>query len=1165
MNKPEAGGANVVSLGVFLSPTLYTSPPSTAPTITTTPVYVETNTVILNSYSGWKQVKFCFIASGGELFLAIGPTTVSTGHPPNVPGPPATTCSFVPAISPDAYTFVDDVSLTAFSPSITGPSTVCPYSTAFFSVSSCSANCGSLTYNWDFGDGNTVANGGLYQGNNYTTPGTYTIHVAAVFGSYSLSIPYVVTVLMPPSGTITASAPNSCSQGIESFTVTPSPSGSYTYAWSASSGTITSGQGTNVVNINFAGVSTSATISAVITNSAGCSSTINYVLAKCCTLLAGVTVYPSNYTFSTTATYTTGQHVFTGTVSIAPTATVSFYGAEIIMNPNARFRVGSGSYLDIERSYMHGCTSMWDGIYTYTNSSLHIESNIIEDAKRVVVDSLGSYYLFVLSNIFNKNFEDIVLKTAVTSNSLHLEQNVFTSSNLHLSTSISYTTPINMPTGMVAPSIYTVLPKANLISPYATQSASLGILCSGTQSTSSAYLRIGNPTATPTVGNQYQNLFDKLQYGVYSDNSKIQVSNCNFQYHTNGASAAGVYVLGSTLTTGNITDVKVGTSTSEKCYFDNNDVGVYNYNPSPLVVQGCVFTNNDIGAAGLFNSKGKTVSIIGNTMTDNRLGVLMASNTNVNCSIQTNNITNTSVHGTYANNYGIYTSEISTPTLALYNITGNTVGGIYNGIFTTGTYSAYVYNNAITMRADNTASTNVQYGIQAVSCNIPKITANAVGITSGSVANTWQRGIGTDVCTLPSVTCNSVTSVAVHIKAYGLNWTSTGGNGYVGNIMNTYNFGFWLDGNGEVGDQFFLSTTKKSADNQWSNGITGSFRTIATANSNTTTTPSGNRFFTRSTPSQYSIPTAEASPTIGCNPFTGCPFLGTNTVNVSSVCGGGGGGSMIVIGGGGSGELMQNADQIAQSNSASPNSFEYMSQRQLYQNLMLQDVNTSASLNSFKQTMSTKSIGKFFKADSLFNQGITDNNPALYTSAAQLSTSINGILSIEQNQNSFNAIYAYYLSHDHTFSRGQINSLEQIAMLCPMMDGPAVYQARALLFRYTGKKYINDCENGVPSSVTPASRFASPTSPTITSDEEKAISNSIKVYPNPSSNDLFVETGDFTGCQLIMYNVMGQLVIDQILESKTRLDVHTLSNGAYIYNINSARKPLKTGKLIINR
>lgn len=82
------------------------------------------------------------------------------------------------------------------------------------------------------------------------------------------------------------------------------------------------------------------------------------------------------------------------------------------------------------------------------------------------------------------------------------------------------------------------------------------------------------------------------------------------------------------------------------------------------------------------------------------------------------------------------------------------------------------------------------------------------------------------------------------------------------------------------------------------------------------------------------------------------------------------------------------------------------------------------------------------------------------------------------------------------------------------------------------------------------------------SESENA--NSLKVYPNPASSELFVQSENHSGF-IEIYNVIGQSVLfERIIKGQTKITINELSSGSYFYKIKSKEgNVMKTGKLIV--
>ncbi|MFD1315891.1 T9SS type A sorting domain-containing protein [Namhaeicola litoreus] len=75
----------------------------------------------------------------------------------------------------------------------------------------------------------------------------------------------------------------------------------------------------------------------------------------------------------------------------------------------------------------------------------------------------------------------------------------------------------------------------------------------------------------------------------------------------------------------------------------------------------------------------------------------------------------------------------------------------------------------------------------------------------------------------------------------------------------------------------------------------------------------------------------------------------------------------------------------------------------------------------------------------------------------------------------------------------------------------------------------------------------------------------VSLYPNPSPDLFHIEMEDFTTAIVKVYNVHGQLMLDQILDNNNS-EVHTeqLKKGMYFLTVFKNDKPIKTYKILKN-
>lgn len=87
----------------------------------------------------------------------------------------------------------------------------------------------------------------------------------------------------------------------------------------------------------------------------------------------------------------------------------------------------------------------------------------------------------------------------------------------------------------------------------------------------------------------------------------------------------------------------------------------------------------------------------------------------------------------------------------------------------------------------------------------------------------------------------------------------------------------------------------------------------------------------------------------------------------------------------------------------------------------------------------------------------------------------------------------------------------------------------------------------------------------LTAETEAEISlESIRVYPNPSSNQLTIEVGNPIGLQFSLMDITGKQVISQnLLQTTTVLNLE-LPSGMYLYEIQQNGRKRKMGKIQLN-
>jgi len=147
------------------------------------------------------------------------------------------------------------------------------------------------------------------------------------------------------------------------------------------------------------------------------------------------------------------------------------------------------------------------------------------------------------------------------------------------------------------------------------------------------------------------------------------------------------------------------------------------------------------------------------------------------------------------------------------------------------------------------------------------------------------------------------------------------------------------------------------------------------------------------------------------------------------------------------------------------------------------------------------------------------------------------------------------VSDDILFYDFQLVKLQKIAWMCPYEAGDAVYLARAILSRIDDIDYINECE------IENEKRMIE--KPIV----ETKIEQIVKVYPNPTKDEFYVEyIGNTDERKIIveLYSIYGQL--EKKIESyNTKITISTrdLASGIYYYRISVGNDMIRKDKIII--
>ena len=135
--------------------------------------------------------------------------------------------------------------------------------------------------------------------------------------------------------------------------------------------------------------------------------------------------------------------------------------------------------------------------------------------------------------------------------------------------------------------------------------------------------------------------------------------------------------------------------------------------------------------------------------------------------------------------------------------------------------------------------------------------------------------------------------------------------------------------------------------------------------------------------------------------------------------------------------------------------------------------------------------------------------------------------------------------------------LETIAGRCPLSDGEAVLQARALLaLAHAAPRVYHDESNCI-------------------SERNGAVKTEtmglIRIYPNPVTDEAIVEYAPANNSEqiLLIFNTLGQLVrrveLPENPLGKTAISLKNLPEGLYLFRNYNGPMRINSGKIIVNR
>ena len=807
---------------------------------------------------------------------------------------------------------------------------------------------------------------------------------------------------------------------------------------------------------------------------------------------------------------------------------IAFKNSHLNMKPSAKIEVVNGNTLTIDNSKLKVCgDSMWQGIEVINSTAEVIVKNNSEiwDAKKGVLSTNGGKFT-ITNSTFNGNEYGVYVDTYIGNKHYGtISGTTFKADHFMLKSSVS---------------------KNAFAGIYLNRVANYGV---------ADEIIIGDVSSSKNIfiGAGFGHNASGMRYGIYSNVSSFDVVNSTFKQFGNFTAIneperAGIKAKGGVNTINSNPPIQ---------FAPTMNVGYASLNASEQ--NKFINTTKAISVEGGYTQGNKNINIINNTIefnnniyydyiTDYAIDVqnLFASNNEqMECNIK-NNIITDMVNGIRLENSRDVDFELIDNDIALMNKAGNT--GIYiNHMSEANVYRIHENNISKATRGIET------YG------NMPYISYNTISINPTITGGIPNYGIYSGgVLKNSTVKMNNIyaQNITTNTEVYGIAINSTLNDGLIvqcNNIQNT-------------GTALYFSDIQKNSNSSWVSDNSMAYNENCFVIANNTelgsigalNNPSDNTFYYNTGYDTY------ADNSDG-NLTTLYTRTGTHRVPVNN-----GGTPPIGVNSNATGPIytcilveIPTMKPLSQSNNTitnpipkfatkySSDTLRWMAKYKYYQSIQNDSI-VNKSVNDFKDSVDLAALGQLLTIN---QQLLTDTN--------NRTTQLNNISTVVPQENLLKTVILQkQLAKTQTWDTLPIAAkdvLEPIAQACPYEAGPAVYEARAMIYQYTGKRYYNPCE-GYSTPAKTQKRLKS-----VIENEENI--DKIAVYPNPTEDNLTIElnlekeeTANFK-----VYDISGRLLLEKkLINTKNNLSLKGLSRGVYLYWIkNQNGKVLKKDKLVI--
>lgn len=880
--------------------------------------------------------------------------------------------------------------------------------------------------------------------------------------------------------------------------------------------------------------------------------------------------YSGNIAIPNSTYMISGSYNVIGNVNI--NTPVTFSNSDFSFAENVS--INQNATVNINNSYWHGCDKNWQGILS--GKYLSIKNSVIEDAFAAVqinASTITHPGVLIDNTIFNKNVYGIQI-TGPKLTSFKLTGSIFTSrdippANYVYSSGSRWTSLSNFNTTALSNYNTGFLKGSTILNLPNVAKGQVGIYLNNasmliTTGNLNGDITIGDASSTPTLNTSYTNIFDCLRIGTYNSNSRAILYNNWFQV-INSIPASDLYGNNTACVYNNSTPrtiIGANISGSGAAIYKNNLTnstnGVYATNNGTLQVYNNQFTNIAQYGVQIENwncTNTQTVQINNNNFSTCLYDLYTFNNNTIKLTFANNSSTYPFVSSKAKVTYHVFINEINSPATAKYYIGYNNSTGKVNGVYCLNTYSMAIVNNNITVRTPIGAGFNAPIWLD--NAHQGDIKYNTLSVNPTNLNSYYTFGIFTNFGNNNLYCENNITGAGSCMKFQGSSPSRIYRNNLNSNPTAPCLFGIFLDNYGMVGDIKYSTACAENIFGDFSNSDTYSQTgSLGSKIDYPGSFSSSNPYCPFNNSFSSSAPAATAF-TANPNSLTGQ----ATCISTPNLIGGGGEGMKLNSSNNDYPNLsagipiIMNDELNFSSNNANSKEIANKGTYEMARKSNL-DISSITGGEAFMDANDANANGDFYKMDSLVVEFAVNGNTLALNQAKVLNSGIVAGTTIESNQKALNDIYHTFMQSPNLVTESQLNALKNLASLCPFTDGTSVYQARAIVKYYDTLVYVNSCEYS-----TIGSESKTINTPTKLNTSKEALNT--LVYPNPANTEITVST-EVNGAKMIIFNVVGQILINKELNSFTKLDVSELKNGTYLYKIVKGSSIIKADKLIIS-